>query len=78
MHLMYTVDDQGNRVYTLKVSMLFTMRSISVIYCSSFQKLTDSGKITKSAHPGALAVLGGVVESVQRRRCIGTNFLFSI
>ncbi|KAH9058265.1 H/ACA ribonucleoprotein complex, subunit Nop10 [Lactarius vividus] len=32
MHLMYTVDSQGNRVYTLK-------------------KLTDSGKITKSAHP---------------------------
>src|SRR6266571_746691 len=23
MHLMYTVDDQGNRVYTLKVSVLF-------------------------------------------------------
>ncbi|KAH8987733.1 Nop10 family nucleolar RNA-binding protein [Lactarius hatsudake] len=32
MHLMYTVDSQGNRVYTLK-------------------KLTDLGKITKSAHP---------------------------
>ncbi|KAH9070724.1 Nop10 family nucleolar RNA-binding protein [Lactarius deliciosus] len=32
MHLMYTVDSQGSRVYTLK-------------------KLTDLGKITKSAHP---------------------------
>ncbi|CAL1694856.1 unnamed protein product [Somion occarium] len=32
MHLMYTLDENGNRVYTLK-------------------KITDSGKITKSAHP---------------------------
>ncbi|KAI0728419.1 Nop10p-domain-containing protein [Fomitopsis betulina] len=32
MHLMFTLDDKGNRVYTLK-------------------KLTDSAKITKSAHP---------------------------
>ncbi|OCH89733.1 Nop10p-domain-containing protein [Obba rivulosa] len=32
MHLMYTLDANGNRVYTLK-------------------KLTDDGKITKSAHP---------------------------
>ncbi|KAI0066632.1 Nop10p-domain-containing protein [Artomyces pyxidatus] len=32
MHLMYTIDANGNRVYTLK-------------------KITDSGKITKSAHP---------------------------
>ncbi|KAH8119706.1 Nop10 family nucleolar RNA-binding protein [Phellopilus nigrolimitatus] len=32
MHLMYTFDDAGNRIYTLK-------------------KITDEGKITKSAHP---------------------------
>ncbi|KAJ4000255.1 nucleolar RNA-binding protein [Lentinula boryana] len=32
MHLMYTLDEGGNRVYTLK-------------------KITESGKITKSAHP---------------------------
>ncbi|EEB95534.1 hypothetical protein MPER_05480, partial [Moniliophthora perniciosa FA553] len=32
MHLMYTLDENGNRVYTLK-------------------KVTDTGKITKSAHP---------------------------
>ncbi|KAI0801373.1 Nop10p-domain-containing protein [Fomes fomentarius] len=32
MHLMYTLDESGNRIYTLK-------------------KITDSGKITKSAHP---------------------------
>ncbi|KAH9854363.1 Nop10p-domain-containing protein [Lenzites betulinus] len=32
MHLMYTTDDKGNRIYTLK-------------------KITDSGKITRSAHP---------------------------
>ncbi|KAI0696035.1 Nop10p-domain-containing protein [Cerioporus squamosus] len=32
MHLMYTLDENGYRIYTLK-------------------KITDSGKITKSAHP---------------------------
>ncbi|EPQ60083.1 Nop10p-domain-containing protein [Gloeophyllum trabeum ATCC 11539] len=32
MHLMYTLDENGNRIYTLK-------------------KVTESGKITKSAHP---------------------------
>ena len=26
MHLMYTVDDQGNRIYTLKVSVILTQR----------------------------------------------------
>ncbi|KAI3619321.1 h aca ribonucleoprotein complex subunit 3 [Moniliophthora roreri] len=34
MHLMYTLDENGNRVYTLK-------------------KITDTGKITKSAHPAS-------------------------
>ncbi|EIW63842.1 Nop10p-domain-containing protein [Trametes versicolor FP-101664 SS1] len=32
MHLMYTIDENGSRVYTLK-------------------KITETGKITKSAHP---------------------------
>ncbi|KIM29581.1 hypothetical protein M408DRAFT_67617 [Serendipita vermifera MAFF 305830] len=32
MHLMYTLDAEGNRVYTLK-------------------KMTEGGKMTKSAHP---------------------------
>ncbi|KAI0275353.1 Nop10 family nucleolar RNA-binding protein [Gloeopeniophorella convolvens] len=32
MHLMYTVDESGKRLYTLK-------------------KVTDAGKITRSAHP---------------------------
>ncbi|PFH47339.1 hypothetical protein AMATHDRAFT_77247 [Amanita thiersii Skay4041] len=32
MHLMYTLDGSGNRLYTLK-------------------KMTDVGKLTKSAHP---------------------------
>ncbi|KAF8555112.1 Nop10p-domain-containing protein, partial [Imleria badia] len=32
MHLMYTIDGNGNRVYTLK-------------------KMTNEGRITKSAHP---------------------------
>ncbi|KAF8582817.1 Nop10 family nucleolar RNA-binding protein [Ramaria rubella] len=32
MHLMYTLDEAGTRIYTLK-------------------KITESGKITKSAHP---------------------------
>ena len=54
MHLMYTLDEAGNRIYTLKV------RSPSpIIEClSDFQriltgqKIVESGKITKSAHPG--------------------------
>ena len=53
MHLMYTLDDNGNRVYTLKV------RYGSSPRCGLgaervAQKITDSGKITKSAHPGTL------------------------
>lgn len=32
MHLMYTLDENGSRIYTLK-------------------KITDEGKITRSAHP---------------------------
>lgn len=51
MHLMYTLDAEGNRVYTLKVSpgTLFVSERLTF----SLQKVTDSGKITKSAHPGS-------------------------
>lgn len=51
MHLMYTLDEGGNRVYTLKVCFLFSI----VISRKSDrnQKITDGGKVTKSAHPGA-------------------------
>ena len=47
---MYTLDDNGNRIYTLKVRSYY-----SFLFPSSFlplQKLTDAGRITKSAHPG--------------------------
>lgn len=49
MHLMYTLDEQGTRVYTLKVSSsLLIWRSLISIP----QKATQAGKVTKSAHPG--------------------------
>ncbi|KXN85766.1 H/ACA ribonucleoprotein complex subunit 3 [Leucoagaricus sp. SymC.cos] len=41
MHLMYTLDENGNRVYTLKIICAHTI----------LQKITDDGKLTKSAHP---------------------------
>ncbi|KAH0837831.1 Nop10p-domain-containing protein [Lanmaoa asiatica] len=49
MHLMYTLDDNGNRVYTLKVC-------VSIVRFESYpfmtlQKMVDEGRITKSAHP---------------------------
>jgi rRNA maturation protein Nop10 len=50
MHLMYTVDDQGNRIYTLKVHIPSCVGDWSLFV---YQKVTDVGKITKSAHPGA-------------------------
>jgi len=51
MHLMYTLDESGNRIYTLNVSIYtFTERLLSD---SPFQKATDTGRITKSAHPGS-------------------------
>jgi hypothetical protein len=54
MHLMYTVDDQGNRVYTLKVHISFRWwRLIVDLINCVYQKVTDAGKVTKSAHPGA-------------------------
>lgn len=50
MHLMYTLDEAGNRIYTLKVSYMLTYDPEHDLLV--FQKATDSGKITKSAHPG--------------------------
>jgi H/ACA ribonucleoprotein complex subunit 3 len=51
MHLMYTLDEDGNRVYTLKVR-LYRYNRCSW-YLHLLQKATDAGKTTKSAHPGA-------------------------
>lgn len=52
MHLMYTMDEQGNRVYTLKVGIIF-FSLFSLAHHTTTQKTTDAGRITKSAHPGA-------------------------
>ena len=48
---MYTLDEQGNRLYTLKVCFV-ALYAHTVSLTSITQKVTDSGKITKSAHPG--------------------------
>ena len=57
MHLMYTLDEAGNRVYTLKVChyvySFITTFPRKAYTPSSSQKITDAGKITKSAHPGS-------------------------
>jgi hypothetical protein len=50
MHLMYTLDESGNRIYTLNVSIFIVMERL--LFDSLFQKTTDTGRITKSAHPG--------------------------
>ena len=50
MHLMYTLDESGNRIYTLKVCDFEKNKRPST---NNAQKITDDGKITKSAHPGA-------------------------
>ncbi|KAI9444541.1 hypothetical protein H4582DRAFT_1805463 [Lactarius indigo] len=50
MHLMYTVDSQGNRVYTLKVSVLLRFDYLLFI-ARAIRNSPDLGKITKSAHP---------------------------
>lgn len=50
MHLMYTLDEGGNRIYTLKV--MHVVFNIIRMQLKLLQKLTDAGKITKSAHPG--------------------------
>ncbi|KAJ9119826.1 snoRNP complex protein [Naganishia onofrii] len=44
MHLMYTLDPNGNRIYTLKL--LTVLNSFMRL-----QKSTKDGKVTKSAHP---------------------------
>lgn len=51
MHLMYTLDEHGTRLYTLKVR---HMPLMSLPVLTALQKITDDGKITKSAHPGEL------------------------
>lgn len=50
MHLMYTLDGNGNRAYTLKVR-VFIYR-VELRPFMTLQKVTDEGRITKSAHPG--------------------------
>jgi H/ACA ribonucleoprotein complex subunit 3 len=59
MHLMYYLDAEGNRVYTLKVTSLakvvlsfstFMFLTI-VLLIDVEQKETPAGKITQSAHP---------------------------
>jgi rRNA maturation protein Nop10 len=52
MRLMYTLDENGSRIYTLKVCKHSLSQSKILIHKLS-QKVTDAGKITKSAHPGA-------------------------
>lgn len=51
MHLMYTLDESGNRIYTLNVSTFAIIEQL--LSDSLFQKATDTGRITKSAHPGS-------------------------
>ncbi|TIB70060.1 hypothetical protein E3P77_00010 [Wallemia ichthyophaga] len=48
MHLMFTTNDEGKRVYSLKVCPVLLVYPQSNIFT---QKITTSGKITKSAHP---------------------------
>ncbi len=51
MHLMYTIDENGSRVYTLKVSSIDLTQDKAL---RDSQKITETGKITKSAHPGSI------------------------
>ena len=64
MHLMYYLDAEGKRVYTLKVSNVLLVETQLqsfpfLIACVAFlgtptvalQKQTPAGKITESAHP---------------------------
>jgi hypothetical protein len=50
MHLMYTLDESGNRMYTLKVSEFIDNMNRLTSTCE--QKTTEAGRLTKSAHPG--------------------------
>ena len=61
MHLMYYLDGDGKRVYTLKVqSWVYTSIvcsvSVSVLLIGT-QKLDPSGRPTMSAHPGECFLL---------------------
>lgn len=56
MHLMYFLDDRGNRVYTLKVSVcllvpIFSGQNGSQMDVCSLQKVDPEGAPTHSAHP---------------------------
>lgn len=48
MHLMYTVDENGTRKYTLKVRRRRLFEPNIVL----LQKVDSNGKPTNSAHPG--------------------------
>ena len=50
MHLMYTLNEDGKRIYTLQVSWIHC-RKQSRCWRVWVQKKTSEGKITKSAHP---------------------------
>ena len=68
MHLMYTLDEEGNRVYTLNMR-LYSYRHFSW-YSHLPQKVTDAGKTTKSAHPGASEMLeSSVFETYHHDLC---------
>ena len=59
MHLMYTLDANGNRVYTLKVRSCYSKNfahSESILA----QKITANGKVTKSAHPGTVLLSSSI------------------
>jgi hypothetical protein len=51
MHLMYTLDASGKRLYTLQVS-IHPAVDMTLINLNHIQKTTADGKVTKSAHPG--------------------------
>jgi hypothetical protein len=71
MHLMYYMDADGKRVYTLKVCAIFTgLSAPSLPLASQFlsccflhstvQKETPEGKPTQSAHPGEWRAIHGM------------------
>ena len=50
MHLMYH-EENGTRVYTLKVSMRSSSGTSGILTHATLQKKTPTGEMTKSAHP---------------------------
>lgn len=52
MHLMYTLDENGNRLYTLTVRLFIVCLGLESHPLMVLQKMTPEGRITKSAHPG--------------------------